>query len=291
MQGMVFNIQRMSVHDGPGVRTTVFLKGCGLNCYWCHNPESISGKPQLMLYPQKCIGDGACMSVCPQNLRRPETGPFDFDRSGCVGCGACAEACYAGAAELVGKKYSSEQLAEEALRDQPFYQNGGGVTFSGGEPLLQADFVAETAARIREKNVSVVVDTAFFVPWSSVEKVLPWASLWIVDCKAVTAELHERGTGQPNERILENLRRLAESGVPYWVRTPLVPGFNDAAEELQKIGDFLRSLPKPPEKYEILPFHGLCSGKYAALGKEFPAKDVQPPTAERARWATQCVGM
>ena len=293
MQGVVFNIQRASTHDGPGVRTTVFLKGCGLRCAWCHNPESISPRPQIMTYPAKCIGDGACLTACPQRLRSPETGPFAFDRSACTGCGRCADACYAGAIELAGRTRTAEDVAWEVLRDLPFYRNGGGVTFSGGEPLLQSAFVAETARRVREgsggQELTVAVDTALFVPWTSVEQTLPCTDLFLVDCKAVTPALHRRGTGQGNERILENLRRLAETGKRYWIRVPLIPGFNDTEEELRKIGALLRGLAAQPEKVEVLAFHSICSGKYAAMGETFGMKDAEEPSRERVQWAQRLI--
>ena len=267
MQGVVFNIQRASTHDGPGVRTTVFLKGCGLRCAWCHNPESISPRPQIMTYPAKCIGDGACLTACPQRLRSPETGPFAFDRSACTGCGRCADACYAGAIELAGRTRTAEDVAWEVLRDLPFYRNGGGVTFSGGEPLLQSAFVAETARRVREgsggQELTVAVDTALFVPWTSVEQTLPCTDLFLVDCKAVTPALH-----RPETREL---------------------GFQMVEEELRKIGARLRGLAAQPEKVEVLAFHSICSGKYAAMGETFGMKDAEEPSRERVQWAQRLI--
>ena len=280
MQGTIFNIQRASVHDGPGLRTTVFLKGCGLRCFWCHNPESLTSRPQLMLVPAKCIGDGACLDVCPLGLRTPQTGPFDFDRSACAGCGACAEVCFTGAAELVGKRVTADDLFAVCVQDQPFYGNGGGVTFSGGEPLLQVELVAEVEKRLRAAGISTAVDTALFAPWEAVEAVLPFTDLFLVDCKAADPELHRRGTGQTNGLILENLRRLSALGARFWLRTPLIPGFNDSPEELRAIGALAGSLPNPPERHELLAFHALCSGKYRALGMPFPAEGIVPPSGE-----------
>lgn len=277
MNGIVFNIQRSSIHDGPGIRTTVFMKGCPLRCFWCHNPESLSPRPELLLYPEKCIGDGACVAACPQQLRTPE----GFLRELCVGCGKCADVCYAGAIELAGKSYTADALFAQVRRDKPFYKTTGGVTFSGGEPLAQSEFVAAVAEKCKADGIHVAIDTALYVSREAIDRVLPYADLFLIDVKAATPSLHREGTGVDNERILSNLRYIAETGVKFWIRTPLIPGYNDSEEELAKIGALVKRLPNPPEKQELLAFHSLCEAKYRALGKVFPASDLPTPSAER----------
>ncbi|MBQ3126486.1 MAG: glycyl-radical enzyme activating protein [Clostridia bacterium] len=277
MNGIVFHIQRSSIHDGPGIRTTVFLKGCPLRCFWCHNPESLSPRPELLLYPDKCIGDGACIAACPQQLRTPE----GFLRENCLGCGKCAAVCYAGAIELAGETYTDDALFRQVQRDKPFYKSTGGVTFSGGEPLTQSEFVAAVAEKCKADGIHVAIDTALYVSREAIDRVLPYADLFLIDVKAATSALHREGTGVDNERILDNLRYITETGVKFWIRTPLIPGFNDSEEELAKIGALVRSLPQAPEKQELLPFHNLGEAKYRALGKAFGANGVQTPSAER----------
>ncbi|MDR2374969.1 MAG: glycyl-radical enzyme activating protein [Treponema sp.] len=273
--GLIFNIQRFSIHDGPGIRTTVFLKGCSLRCYWCHNPESLRAAPEIQFMASRCIGCGACVEACP--LRREEKTTARFT-SACTGCGACAEVCYSGALSLAGKEYSAGDMTEALLKDRELMKSsGGGVTFSGGEPLLQADFVAAVFTAIRVEGIHTAIETASNVPWEAFEKVLPLTSLFICDIKAPDTELHRKGTGVGNERILENLRRLAGAGADILFRIPVIPYYNDSVDSIRETGSFIKSLERPLP-VELLAFHNICAGKYDALGREFAARGTEGPS-------------
>jgi pyruvate formate lyase activating enzyme len=271
--GRVFNIQRFSIHDGPGVRTTVFLKGCNLRCYWCHNPESLKAAPEIQFIPSRCLGCGACVEACPLG-RENRTARFT---PACLGCGACAEACYSGAITLAGKEYGAGEMTELLLKDRGLMESsGGGVTFSGGEPLLQADFAASVFAALRAEGVQTAVETASNVPWEAFEKILPHTSLFICDIKAVDTELHRRGTGTGNERILENLRRLAAVAPDLLFRIPVIPYYNNSIDIVLETGSFIKSLERS-FPVELLAFHNICAGKYDALGREFSVRGMEGP--------------
>ena len=246
---LVFDIRRTSTADGPGIRTTVFFKGCNLNCFWCHNPESKSPLPQLGLFEEKCIGCGVCRTVC----EHPD---------GCVLCGRCAESCPAEARKRYGSSYSVDQLHEILLADRAYYQaTGGGVTFSGGECMLYPAFVAELAKRCCDSGISVAVDTAGNVPWASFEQVLPYVDCFLYDVKALDGVLHKEGTGVGNELILENLDKLVKTGRSVIVRTPVIPGYNEG-EETDRISHYCAERQLPHEK---LPYHTFGQSKNAAL--------------------------
>jgi pyruvate formate lyase activating enzyme len=271
--GLVFNIQRFSIHDGPGIRTTVFLKGCNLRCYWCHNPESLRAAPEIQFMASRCIGCGACVEACPL-AREKVTARFT---AACLGCGACAGVCYPGALTLAGKEYDAGGLAETLLKDAELMKSsGGGVTFSGGEPLLQADFLAGVLNVLRVEGIHSAVETASYVPWEAFEKVLPLTSLFICDIKAPDTELHRMGTGFGSERILENLCRLAWTGADILFRIPIIPHYNDSVDVVRETGRFIKSLGRPLP-VELLAFHNICAGKYDALGREFAARRTEPP--------------
>ena len=249
MNPLVFDMKRGSTVDGPGIRTAVFFKGCNLDCYWCHNPESKSPRAQLGLFTGKCIGCGVCETVC----LHPE---------GCVLCGKCAENCPAEARKLYGRSYSVEELYQIILADRDYYlATGGGVTFSGGECMLYPDFVAELAEKCVDGGISVAIDTAGNVPWAHFEKVLPYADCFLYDIKALDPELHRFGTGVGNALVLENLDRLIETGKPVIIRTPVIPGYNDGGE-LERISGYCAERGLPHEK---LPYHRIGESKKTAL--------------------------
>lgn len=245
----IFDIHRGSRSDGEGIRTTVFFKGCTLDCFWCHNPEGKRAEPELAFFDRKCVGCGACKKVCKKTDE-------------CLGCFECAEVCPEGARRVYGKKYSAEELFGIICADRPYYDiTGGGVTFSGGECMLYPDFLAEVAKMCRNARISVAVDTAGYVPYSSFEKVLPYINIFLYDIKALDCDLHKRGTGSENTLILENLERLQKTGKRIFIRTPVIQGFNEGAE-CERIARYCaeRALP-----LEFLPYHEFGTDKKKAL--------------------------
>ena len=270
MNGVIFDIQRFSIDDGPGIRTTVFLKGCSLRCLWCHNPEGLQTYPEIMFFPQKCIGCGKCFLICPQKCHTTENGNHVFLREDCLRCGKCAEACYSGALTVSGKIMAAQEVAAEIEKDEMFYENsGGGVTFSGGEPLLQAEFLREVMVICKNRGYHCAVETAGNVAWSEYEKIIPYTDLFLYDIKAVDEALHREATGTGNRRIIENLRKLAQEKPEIWVRTPEIPGVNDTLEEKEKLSALLKEL-KTVKNHVYLPYHRLGESKYESLGLPLP---------------------
>ena len=287
MTGRVVEIKRFAVHDGPGIRTTLFLKGCPLACRWCHNPETISPRPELGYLARKCVSCGACVAVCPTGSHALVDGSHAFDRSRCTTCGACVDACLPGALELYGKETSVKDALATVLEDRTFYdQSSGGCTLSGGEPLLQPDFCAALCQELRQAGIHCAIDTSGAVPWAAFETVLPHTDLFLYDLKHLDDQRHREYTGAGNQRILENLRRLAAQDVPLEVRLPLIPGINDAPAHLQSVGEFLLSLPSTPS-VRLLPYHSLARSKYEAIGRPDTMPDVPSPDATAIARATQ----
>jgi pyruvate formate lyase activating enzyme len=281
-RGMVFDIQRCCVHDGPGIRTTVFLKGCNLRCFWCHNPESWRMEPDLLFYPTKCIGCGKCFEQCAQNCHSVSPdGAHQIDRGKCTLCGACAKRCYAGALVLSGKERSVEDVMKTVLADAAFYKNsGGGMTVSGGEPLLQPEFTLALLRAARSEGIHTALDTAGDVPHEVLQSAAPAVDLWLFDCKCMDSAAHRRATGAENTRILENLRRLGQGKIPLWVRVPVIPGLNDTQENMRALREFLEGLPAVT-RLDLLPYHNLGAGKNANLGREYAHMELQAPPKER----------
>lgn len=264
-QGLVFNIQRFSIHDGPGIRTTVFLKGCNLHCAWCHNPESISRRPQLEFNPSNCIGCGRCFEVCPAGAHIAAPEGHLIDRERCTGCFRCVDTCYAKALTAVGRSVSVQELVDSVETDVDYYrQSGGGVTFSGGECLLQSDFLLRVFKELKQRGIHIAVDTAGCLPYSTFEQVAPYVDLYLFDLKAFDPEVHRRLTGVRNEPIVENFQRLVAGGRRVWVRIPFIPGMND--REMPGIASLVKGL--PVDRIELLPFHRLGEAKYKSLGIE-----------------------
>ena len=262
MKAEIFDIQRNSFVDGPGIRTTVFFKGCNLRCKWCHNPESQAGAPQMLFYRDKCTGCGKCAEVCPNHLLS------------CDKCGKCAIYCINDARQLCGKEYTADEILAEVIKDKLFYDaSGGGVTCSGGECMLQIDFLCELLAKCKEKGIHTAVDTAGDVPWEYFERVMPFADMFLYDVKCFSEDLHKEGTGVSNKRILENLKRLSQSfDGEILIRIPVIEGFNADIEELKKIKAFLDLL--GIKNVELLPYHKMGEHKYAALNEKAYIFDV-----------------
>ncbi len=277
--GMIFDIKRYAINDGPGIRTAVFLKGCPLDCWWCHNPEGKSASPQLMFRDNRCKACKECLTVCPTGAISWDDGPgIDWNR--CDSCGKCADSCYAGALEMVGREITVHQLVEEIRRDIPFYdQSGGGVTFTGGEPMQQREFLKQALSECKRSNIHTAVDTCGYAPWESFDALLHLVDLFLFDVKLINPDLHREYTSLPNQMILENLQKLSVAGARIIVRVPFIPGINDDLENQDAIRAFLAELPHL-EQVELMPYHETGVAKYKALGMEYMLAGTQPPTDE-----------
>ena len=257
MQGTIFNIQRFCVNDGPGIRTTVFLKGCPLSCVWCHNPESQRFEPEILFYKDKCTGCGRCRGITAADK--------DF-------------VCFNGAKEICGKTVTADEVTAEVLKDKPFYENsGGGVTLSGGEPLAQYDFSLELLQKAKENGIHTAVETCGYAERSKILEIAKYIDLFLFDCKETDPELHKEYTGFDNKVILENLKALSDAGSKIILRCPIIPGFNDRAEHFKRISETANKF-SGIEHIEIEPFHPLGESKYSALGRKYA--NIKTPDTE-----------
>lgn len=276
-KGRLFNIQRFSVHDGPGIRTTLFFKGCNLRCRWCHNPESYLPEPQIQYFAEKCVGCGECMAVCGQGIRIENGSRVGTER--CILCRSCEDACMSGALKFAGEEYTAGELVEVALRDRDYYaSSGGGVTASGGEPLLQYHFVRELFAALKEAGISTALDTAGNVEPGRFREVLPFTDLVLLDLKIMDEELHKKYTGVSNRRILENARMLMELGQRMQIRVPVIAGVNDTMENARALRNFIGDY-GCVEEVRFLPYHDMGLTKAASVNVKM--ERFAPPSQER----------
>ena len=291
LTGIVFNIQRFSIHDGPGIRTTVFFKGCSLRCFWCHNPEGLRLAPEVQFFPERCIACGECVAACENNAQELTGATRIYHRDLCQMCGRCIETCYAEGLQLTGKTMSVDEVVGEIMQDRAFYDtSGGGVTLSGGEPLLQKEFAYAVLARCRAEGIATAIETTANCRWEDLVELLPVTNLVMMDIKHMDSAKHRAATGVKNERILANAARLAEIGTPLIFRTPVVPGVNDTPAEIAAIAAFVHQITLAGQQnghytdsqptYELLPFHQLASSKYHSLGLQYAAEGLQAPSRE-----------
>ncbi|KYH29508.1 MULTISPECIES: glycyl-radical enzyme activating protein [Clostridium] len=278
-KGVIFDIQRYSVHDGPGIRTILFIKGCPLSCIWCSNPESQCIEPQIMFFSKNCIGCERCYEVCGK-------GAIDFNlpsrinKDKCVKCGKCVEVCYAEALNMTGNERTVQELLSELKKDNVHYRrSGGGITLSGGEALAQPEFTIELLKGCKASGFHTAIETTAFSNPSVLEKALPWLDLVMLDIKHMNSNKHYAYTGQSNELILNNSKLIAESGVPLIIRVPIIPTVNNDEENIRATANFAKDL-KNVSEIHILPYHAFAQNKYESLGYEYNMKDLQPPTRE-----------
>jgi pyruvate formate lyase activating enzyme len=279
--GLILHTQRLSTEDGPGIRTTVFFKGCPLNCEWCHNPESISTRPQIHWLETRCIGCFICIKTCPHRALSKTSGGIKRDRSFCRACGLCAGECPSRAMEMLGRTVSVNELVLELLKDKVYYANsGGGITLSGGEPLMQPDFATCILHAMKDAGVHTAVDTCGLCSKQSLDKVLPHVDMILFDLKETDPDKHRQYTGQDNRVILDNLHYIrdyvaAHAGRQLWIRTPLIPGATGSDDAVRRVGAFIHAdLEDAVQRWELCSFNNLCRDKYRRLGLEWQYKDI-----------------
>ncbi len=279
----ITNIQKFSIHDGDGIRTTVFFKGCPLKCEWCHNPETQRFEKEMQVDREKCTGCGTCASVCPNGaVRMTEDHRPSWDPKACTFCGKCENFCPAGSREIVGREYTVKELTKELMKDQMFYEeSGGGVTFSGGEVMsMDMDFILAMAKELKRQDVTLTIDTCGYVPYERFEKILPYVNTFLYDVKVMDPELHKKYMGTDNKLILENLIRLSQDGARIYIRIPTIKEVNGNEENMKETIAFLKEHDIHPAGVNLLPYHDTGSGKYAKLDMEYKGTDLHAPDKE-----------
>ena len=283
MEGRVFEIQRMSTEDGPGLRTTVFLKGCSLECIWCHNPESIKPGTEVLWYGVRCIGCRLCAAACPTGALAVSNKEILIDRKLCTGCGSCADICPSGALEKTGEIREAEELVSELLKDRVYFEkSGGGVTVSGGEPALQGEFTGEMLSMLKDAGVHTALDTCGMVKSEALSKLIPQTDLLLFDLKTADPREHRDFTGSDNGKIIENLKLACCLDTPIWIRTPIIPGYTGTEENIKALGALILEADLPARtkgimKWELLAFNNLCADKYRRLGRKWHFEGTEVP--------------
>jgi pyruvate formate lyase activating enzyme len=276
--GKVFDIQKFSLHDGPGIRTTVFFKGCPLNCWWCHNPESQAFGLEMMFQAKRCIRCGACEAVCTHGAISQNGDLVSTNEEACTLCGACVESCYAEAREIVGQEMTVAQVMAEIERDVIFYdESSGGVTFSGGEPLLQGDFLCSLLKACKDREIHTTLDTCGFAAWETLDRTRGFVDLFLYDLKLMDDAKHRELTGVPNDLILNNLRMLSDRGHNIILRLPIIPGVNDDEKNIRQTGEFATTS-LGLNQVDILPYHHTAADKYSRLKRAYELSKIRPPS-------------
>jgi pyruvate formate lyase activating enzyme len=283
---MITDIQRFSIHDGPGIRTTLFVKGCPLHCPWCHNPETIGPGAEVLYYPELCIACGTCVRICPQHNHQV-AGRIVHEHAECEACREAARECPTGALRVTGEERESAELVELLLRDRVFFEeSNGGVTISGGEPLAQAEFVRQILGAVRAAGIHTCLDTSLTGDYSRIEMVRDVTSLFLVDCKETERDRHLALTGSRLETVIRNLEQLSGDGAAIWLRCPIIPGEHDRREHLEAVGELADRI-RGVEEIWLLPFHPTAQHKWAALGRRYEYANLKPPPLEDIeRWAS-----
>ncbi len=276
IKGSIFNILRHATEDGPGIRTTVFMKTCPMRCPWCHNPEGMDRPAHLVWYDARCIGDGQCVKACPlEALKLTDQGVL-IDRSRCDACGLCVEACPAAALEVLGRDYTVEEVASIVMEDKVFYEkSGGGMTLSGGEPAQQPEFCAALMKAVKQEGIHIALDTCAGVNWKTLRPLVELANLVLLDLKVMDERAHLEFTGIPLKLVLENARNISREGKSLWVRTPVIPGYTDSEENIRLVARFIKQHLPTATRYDILAFNNYCTPKYARLGLSWAFKDTE----------------